>query len=107
MVIRSVRRRPQPGDDLGELTLAVSGDAGDAEYLARAHLEGDVLQRLSAEVAAGRDVRQLEDRQGRFLRRLCRQLEGDLASDHQAGKVVGVGPGGRDGRDRAALTQVS
>jgi hypothetical protein len=43
----SARRRPQPDDRLRELALTVPLDAGDAEDLARADLEGQPVQLAS------------------------------------------------------------
>ena len=43
--------RPEARDRLSELALAVPRDAGDAEHLARTHLERDVANRIEAAVA--------------------------------------------------------
>ena len=48
--------RAQPGDDLGQLALAVAGDGGDAQDLAGADVERDAAQRRQAAVVLGRDV---------------------------------------------------
>ena len=48
--------RPEPGDDLGELGLAVAGDRGDADDLAGADLERDALEGGQAAVVVGADV---------------------------------------------------
>ena len=52
-----------------------------------------------------RDSLQLENDRARFLCELGGRRERNLATHHQAGKMVGVGTGGRHGGDRAALTQ--
>ncbi len=44
-------RRSQPGERLGQLALAVAGHAGDAEHLAAAHGERDVVDRDRAALA--------------------------------------------------------
>ena len=48
---RAGERRQHAGDHVGELPLAVAGDAGDAEDLAGMHGERDVLE--AAALAAG------------------------------------------------------
>ena len=49
-----VGRGPEPGHDLGELTLSIAGDARDTERFARADLEIDIPQRGHSFVARGR-----------------------------------------------------
>ncbi len=50
----ALRGRPHARDRLGQLALAVAGDAGDAEDLARPNRQRDVPQRRAAPVAVGR-----------------------------------------------------
>ncbi len=47
-------RLAQARDGLDQLVLAVAGDAGDAQDLARAHLEADAIDDLAAAVVAAR-----------------------------------------------------
>ena len=88
--------RAEPGDDLGELGLAVAGDGGDADDLAGADLE---RRRHAAPAGRGRcrpDTSSTDehDRAG-LERRPLESLE-DLAADHQAGEV-GLGGARRPG----------
>ena len=80
--------RAEPGEGLDELVLAVAGDAGDAEDLARPDLEADVLttSRPRSFVHARRPAT-VEHHVGRMaLAAVDHQL--DIATDHQLGEVV-------------------
>ena len=57
---RALGRLPDPGDRLGELALAVAGDARDGDDLARPHDERDAPHGRRAAVALDPDVVELE-----------------------------------------------
>ena len=103
---RAGRVRPQTGDRLGQLALAVAGDAGDGRDLARTNGERDAADRgCTAPVAVDPQTVDLEHR-GAALR--GPPLPGDrldLASDHQRGERMWSRVGRLDGRDRLARTQ--
>jgi len=80
----------QPDDRFNHFILAVPGNPGDTEYLARADLEADVLDGQPAAIVLGR---QAADREHYFARMalapIDRQLH--LATNHQLGGVIFVG----------------
>ena len=73
----------QPGQRLHQLALAVVVDAGDADDLARAHLEGDALHGGQPAVVDHLEVGDLEQRLAR-LGRLLGDAEEHVAPDHHA-----------------------
>ena len=91
------RRLAQPDDRLDQLVLAVAGDPGDAEDLARADLEVDAVDDLVAAVVLDGQALDLERRAGR-VRFAAIDRQRDLAADHQLGEVFLV----RLGRDALA-----
>ena len=92
---RPARERPHAGDRLGELALAVPGDAGDAEDLARPHVEGDVAQRRRAAVACAVTPFHLEDDLADRSDALLALPELDVAPDHHRGERLERRLGGR------------
>ena len=86
----------RPVERLDQLVLAVAGDAGDAEDLARADLEVDAVDDLVAAVVLGAEALDRQHDVGR-VRLAAVDVERDLAADHQLGEVVLV----RLRRDRA------
>jgi hypothetical protein len=114
----AARERPQAGHDLGQLALAVPGDAGDPEDLPRSHLERDVDEAGEAAVVERRDV--LEPQHGvAGGADGGRRLEHDVATDHHARerarvrlarhRLPDLAPGPKDGdpvRDGEHLVQL-
>ena len=83
---RRAVERAQAGDRLREFALAVAGDAGDADDLARAHLEVDAADGLDAAVAAAREAAHLEPTSP-VWRGGCGSCDGSSA-DHHLGELV-------------------
>ena len=77
----------QAGDRVDQLGLAVAVDAGDADDLARAHVERDAAHRLEPAVVEDVEVLDLEQRLAR-LRRLLLDAEQHLAADHHAREAL-------------------
>ena len=100
-----VRGLLQPGEAVDELRLAVAVDAGDAEYLARAHVEADAVHGVLLVDARGDgEVPHAEHgllRLGGVLDDF--QLHG--AADHHVGERLLVGVLGLHRADAAALAQ--
>jgi len=101
----SGRQRPQPGERLGELALAVAGDAGDADDLAAAHRERDAAQRGQTAVALGVQVVGLEYHLPRRPGARLATVLLDLAPDHQRRQGLGGRARRRRGRDDAPAAQ--
>jgi hypothetical protein len=80
------RARPQTGDDLGELGLAIAGDGRDADDLAGTDLERRAAERRHAAVVVGADVLDAEHDRALFHGGPCELLE-DRAPDHQSGEL--------------------
>ena len=78
--------RPQAGDDLGQLALAVAGDRGDPDDLAGGHVERDPAQGRQPAVVLGRHVADRKDRGAGPLRRALDGLE-HVPPDHPPGQV--------------------
>ena len=68
--------RPEAGDDLGQLALAVAGDRRDPDDLARAHVERHLAQRRQPPVVLGRHALDREHDLARLERRACRRPRG-------------------------------
>ena len=96
--IRPADGLAQPDDRLDELVLAVAGDAGDAEDLARPDLEVDAVDDLLPAVVLDGQALDRERRAGR-VRLAAVDRQRDLAADHQLGEVLLVRLG-RDPRRR-------
>ena len=77
------RRLAQPGDHLDQLALAVGVDAGEADDLARAHLEGDVAHRGQLAVVGGARRPRPEQRVADLVLGLLDPQQ-HVAADHQA-----------------------
>ena len=73
----------QAGDRLGELALAVAGDAGDRQDLARAQLERHVVQRALSAIAVALEPLDLQHGLADVVRRDLAPRRRDLAADHQ------------------------
>ncbi len=88
----AVAGRPDAGDRLGELALAVSGDPGDTDDLAGSHGERHVFQGLLATIAAHAQTLDLERgcAAGRG-RPLDPAGELDLPPDHQRRELARAG----------------
>ena len=86
----AARRLAQAGERLDELVLAVAGDAGDAEDLARPDVEADALDGLVSAVVRDMQVRDDESRIG-WVRFTAVDDELDVAADHQGREIVLVG----------------
>ena len=72
-----------------QLLLAVAGDAGDADDLAGAHLEGDVLQVDAERVSRGAAIRSRTSAGARRRRRACAPAAAaELRADHQLGHAA-------------------
>ncbi len=95
-------RPANAGDRLDQLRLAVAGDTGDADDLAGAHVEGDVVDHGDAARIPDRQVldRQL-DRGGVGLALLDAQQH--AAADHQLGQFLDRGLRGLARRHHRAL----
>ena len=72
--MRPAAQRALAGDRLGELTLAVAVDAGDAEHLAGTHRQADAVERHLAAVGRRRYLVEREDGRQRGIER---QLAGE------------------------------
>ena len=79
-------QRPDAGQRLEQLRLAVAGDAGDAEDLARAQSEGDAVDPHDAAVVAHDEIARLEHDPARMRLALV-DLEDHLAADHRVGEL--------------------
>ena len=95
---------PQPGERLGELALAVAGDPGDPEHLARADGQGDVAQGVDATVAA-RDEPACLEHDLAELGLVASAPELDLAADHQRGELAPRDVRRANRADRATVAQ--
>ena len=83
------RRRRLAGERRHQLVLAVAGDAGDAEDLARAHREGDVLERRCRTAGVPQHRQALDDQPRLAARRLAAPRGGpQLGADHQLGHAL-------------------
>ncbi len=91
-------KRPDAGERLEKLRLAVAGDAGDAQNLALAQNEGDAVDACDAAVVAHHKVTRLE-RDWARMRRALFDLQDDLAPDHRVGELGRRGAGGVESRD--------
>ena len=91
----------QPEQRLDQLGLAVALDAGDAEHLAGAGLERDVLDDLVAARVDDRDARGPPARRAPAWRPVLVDLQLHLAADHHLGQL-GLGGGRRRGADDLA-----
>src|SRR4029453_2513388 len=80
-------RLAEAGEGLDELVLAVPGDAGDTEDLARANLEVDPPDDLMASVVVDPEALDLERHVG-GMRLAAIDAELDVSPDHQLGEVV-------------------
>ncbi len=94
--------RPDPGQRLEQLRLAVAGDARDADDLAGAHLEADALDPGHTGAIAHAQAFDLEHGCAGPSRRLL-DPEQDLAPDHQLGELLGRGLGRAPVRDHRSL----
>ena len=95
--------RPQAGEHLHELGLAVAFDPGDADHLAGAHGEVDAVEdRLVLHRVAQAQARSLEAHLAR-LRRPLVDAQQHLAADHHVGEPPGVGRGALDGADHGPV----
>ena len=90
-------RRADAGQHLQQLGLAVAGDAGDADDLAGAQLEADIVEQPHAALVEQAEMLGLEQHLAALRRRLV-ELEPHLAADHQLGQLLGVGLGGARAR---------
>ena len=98
---RALRARPQPRDRLGELALAVAGDAGDGGDLARPDGQRDALDRGAAAVAVGPDVRRARaPARSRAARAPRGSTMLDVAADHQRRERLRRRVGGLHGGER-------
>src|SRR5207237_5317435 len=86
-------------DGLGDLAPAGADQARDAEDLAAANGEADVL-----EAAAQREALDAQDRRGAGRARLRIQLA-YVAADHRADDCVRIPLGNRTGRDELAVAE--
>ena len=81
------RAAAQPGDRLGELALAVAGDAGDAEHLAGVHLQRHVVDGdLPAVTHRAEPANLQHGSAGRTGGAVGGQL--DRTADHQVGELL-------------------
>ena len=96
--------RPQPGERVDHLRLAVPVDARDADDLAGAHLERDAAHLLEAAVVVDAEALDLEQRLAGLGRGLLHPEE-HLASHHQAGEARLRRALGRQRLDELAAAQ--
>src|SRR5499426_1415688 len=94
--------RPDAGEGLEELGLAVAGHSGDADDLAPPHHEAHALDALHAEPVLDHEVFHLEHGLAGARRRLV-DAQDHLAADHQLGELLRGRLGGRQGRNDLAL----
>ena len=87
---------PHPGDRLDQLPLAVALDAGDAEDLAGAHVDREVVDRAHTPFVLDIEAANAEHDVTRRSLALV-DLEDDVAADHQVGQRL-LGCGLRVGR---------
>ncbi len=100
----SAGRPAHAADRLGELALAVAGDARDGDDFARMYLEGRAANGGEAAVAVDPHVPELEHRLA--LATVAVSLDDvDVMADHQGGERPGRRLGGRNGVDVAAGTE--
>ena len=95
---------PETGDRLGELALAISGHARDAEDLAVADLEGEIVDHMQAAIA---DDAEVADGEGGFRagRGSIDRRRGHLPADHHPGQRAAIDLARRDRADRLATAQ--
>ena len=105
MTTRPALDLAQPGDRVDELALAVAVDAGDADDLARAHVEGDAADGLEPALVAHLQVLDAEDRVARLRRRPLVDAQQHLAPDHERREAVLGRALARHGLDRLAAPQ--
>jgi hypothetical protein len=89
------RRSPQ------QLGLAVAGNAGNADDLAGAHVEGNILDHVDAAAVAHRQVRDREHRAVSWRRALL-DAQQHATADHELGQLLHRGLGGGAGGDHLA-----
>ena len=87
MMIWPLSDVPQPGDGLDQLALAVGVDAGEADDLARAHLEVDAAHGGQPAVVDHVQVAHLEHRLARRVLGLLDPQQ-HVAADHQRGQAA-------------------
>ena len=95
-------QRPDPGQRLQQLRLAVAGDARDPHDLALPQREADALDAFDAQAVLDHEIARLEHRGARPPRRLL-DPQAHLAPDHQLGELLRRRPGGRKRRDDLSL----
>ena len=96
----------QPGERVDQLRLAVAVDAGDADDLPGAHLEGDVAHGREPPLVEDGEVLDREDRRA-GARRLLLDPEQDLAADHYPGQARFGRSLARHGVDQLAASERS
>ena len=89
----AAQRLADAGQRVQQLGLAVAGDPGDAQDLARPHREADPLDPRHALVAGDHEVAHLQHRLARPRRPLLDPQQ-HLAADHQLGQLLLAGLGG-------------
>ena len=93
-------RRADARQHLQQLGLAVARDAGDADDLAGAQLESDIVEQPHAARVDQGQVLGLQQHLARLRRRLV-ELQQHLAADHQLGQLLGAGIRRCGGRPRS------
>ena len=93
-------QRPDAGERLEQLRLAVAGDAGHAEDLAFAQDERNAVDASDAAVVAHHEIPRLERDSARMSGALV-DLEDHLAPDHRVGEL------GRRGHRRFEVATIS
>ncbi len=101
---RAVVGLAQPHDRLDQLALAVGVDAGDADDLARAHVERDAAHRGQPAVVTRREPVDLEQRLARLVLGLLDPQQ-HVAADHQPRQRALGRALGRHGVDHLAAPQ--
>ena len=83
-----MRWEPQAGHYLRQLVLTVAGDPSDAQDLADADLEADLLQREQTALIVRLDVFEDQPLLGAFCALVCLSRRRHVVADHEPGEVA-------------------